>query len=463
MLIGISMLILQGLILYFAFIGLRYTLSKQQNSQGTIFIRDILKYAALILAVFITCIGLAGILGKVLESGSGTYSSRIDLARWMSFSVIGIPVIAIIARWVKRDFAQHPEAKLRPAWQIYLFAGSTSSLLLWFIPLQSYLKIFAGAEYRPRALSQAIIAFLVWLIHMVIIRGINSLPVNAHRFIGWFSGATSIVVGAVTLLDHGIKTVVDFDREAYQIAEGSISLAVGAIAFAIYWGLFNCHTQRQENRIYRTFGGIAIPSLFLSIAAIFVVNSFLTWNFGRTPLQRNEYFREVPQQVSVVLVLSLVVIYFRITTRGFYRDEIARLYHYLIGGIALTAASVGIANIVIGALAWFDRANTIIFGGSLALITLPQWLYLWRQSQRALTIDFASESGSPIRRTYLYIFVGVPALVAMVSTVWLTFNLFKAILVGNQELWQSRVPIGALGVALLLAGYHSIVLRRERS
>ena len=61
MFVGIPLLILQVAILYFAFVGLRYTPNKQQGELGTIFIRDLLKYAALILAVLITCLNCTSV------------------------------------------------------------------------------------------------------------------------------------------------------------------------------------------------------------------------------------------------------------------------------------------------------------------------------------------------------------------------------------------------------------------
>lgn len=462
MFFGIGLLILQAAILYFAFVGLRHTLNKQQGELGTIFIRDLLKYAALILAVLITCLGLSGILASILGQDESTYSSKLQLARWLSFVVIGIPVILVISRWIRRDFERDPEARNHPAWQVYLFASSSAALLLWFIPLQSFLKIAAGAEYQPRALSQTLVAGAVWLVHMRLIQRHSSLIANGHRFFGWFTGAVSTAVGAISTLSYGIERWVDFDLGKYQLAESVISLAVGIPVFLFYWSSFENSTGQQEARIYRVFAGMGVASLFFTIAAIFGLSTTLIWYFGDTTRSARDFFGDLPQQVSAVLVLFVVIAYFRGITRGFIRDEISRLYQYLIGGSALIAASAGVATMIAGSMARYDSTNSILTGASITALTAPHWLELWRRCQQALHIDFVSENESPTRRTYIYFFIGVPTLAGIGSAVWLTYNLFKSLLVGGQHLWQSRVPIAVLVVTLALAIYHFLILRRER-
>ena len=162
MFFAIPMLLLQGAILYFAFIGIKATIEKSQGAHGLTMIRDLMKYLALLISVVITCLGLAGLLTLVIDNQTSSYDDKLSAARWLSFVFIGIPVIAIIARWIKKDFTKDIGASQEPAWQIYLLAGSTLSLMIWFIPLSSALKWLAGGEYQPRALAQSLIAFAVY-------------------------------------------------------------------------------------------------------------------------------------------------------------------------------------------------------------------------------------------------------------------------------------------------------------
>lgn len=463
MYIGIPILILQGLIIYFAIVGVRYTISRQHGSHGVTFIRDIFKYTAFLLTVVITCFGLSGILSNILEKIAGLYISELSLARWMAFAVIGVPLTALLARWIRKDFQHHPDQQSRPAWHLYLLIASTTSLLLWFIPAQSFLKVLAGDIYRPRALAQALVALVVWLIHQRLIRNHRSILTNAHRFIGWFIGAVSLAVGLITLLDYAIKSVIDFETGRFQLAEGLISILFGVIVINSYWSTFNSHASIQEARLYRLCGGVAVPFLFHTIALVFVLNTTLTWFFGDTSGTAPQYFRDLPQQISVVVVLTVAIGYFLKLTRGIKRDEISRAFSYLLGGACLIAAAAGIGNIVSGLLDNFRNDNGIIFGVSLAVVTFPHWLILWRKSQLAIHENSEAEQSSPIRRSYLYFFIGLPALAAIVSSVWLTFNLFKEILVGNQYLWQSRIPIAILIVSLAVGLFHYLNLQLSKT
>ena len=60
MFFAIPMLLLQAVILYFAFIGIRNTVESHRGGHGLTMIRDLFKFTALLIAVIITCFGLAG-------------------------------------------------------------------------------------------------------------------------------------------------------------------------------------------------------------------------------------------------------------------------------------------------------------------------------------------------------------------------------------------------------------------
>ena len=90
------MLLLQAVILYFAFIGIRNTVESHRGGHGLTMIRDLFKYTALLIAVIITCFGLAGLLTQLIDNTSSSLRDKLDAARWLSFVVVGIPIIAVI-------------------------------------------------------------------------------------------------------------------------------------------------------------------------------------------------------------------------------------------------------------------------------------------------------------------------------------------------------------------------------
>lgn len=463
MVFGVVSLLATAVLFYFAVIGIRETLKKHPGLHGMLFVRDFFKYLALFIAVLISCFGISGILTYLLNYQQDLFNSKLDLARWMSFSVIGIPLAILVYRWIRQEFARNPQSKESPVWHLYLLLATGASLMLWFLPLQNALRTFAGAPVSPRAVSSTIVAFFVWAIHINMLRGYKSIITNAQFFFGSFVGFTGVAVSLISFLDAGISTLMNLDIGKYQIAEAIILLITALPLSLFYFGEFGSRARIIELRIFSTIGGLIATILFVSVAATVSLTTVLVWYFGETKQVYERYFSDLPGALGAVVVLTLYHFIFRSLAEGFERDQLTRFYQYLISGGTLIAGSVGFGAVLVGLLANEERMNTILFGLSLMAITATNWLYHWRLCQRAWANDRAVESVTPARRFYIYFFVGAPLIFGIGSLVWLTFNGFKALLLSNQELWQSRYPLAGLITASLLAGYHYSILRRERA
>ena len=461
MFFAIPMLLLQAAILYFAFVGIKKTVESHRGGHGLIMIRDLFKYAALLIAVIITCFGLAGLLTQLIDNTSSSLNDKLDAARWLSFVVVGIPIITVIYRWIRRDFRKDPDASNDPAWQIYLLAATSFAFLLWFIPLTSTLLWFAGGPYHPRALAQEIIAFGVWLLHLALIRNHRSVIANIHRFIGWFSGAIGLVVAAITAIDYVISMNTDLVTEPRQMQEALILAVVSAPVLLYYWHNFENSASKFEARIYRTFGGIAVPILFYTIAGTFAIHQFLSWNFDTRFQDRGTFFEEVPQQIGVVIVLIPTMLYFRKLVASTERDDVIRVFQYLISAGGAFAIALGTGAITAGLLDKTDK-DAILFGISILIMASYTWYRQWSHCQFALNIDFEGEHHSPIRRFFLLVAVGLPTLVSIGAATWLTYRLFEALLVGGVERLKFAQPTGFLVGAGIVALYHLRVARKER-
>ena len=463
MIYGLVSLLFSAVIIFFAVIGIRETVKKHPALNGMLFIRDFFKYLALFIAVVITCFGLAGILTYTLNYQIGEYTSKLDLARWLSFSVIGIPLLVVLARWLATDFKKHPQASYSPVWQIYLLSATSTSLILWFLPLQNALRAFAGAPYSPRAVSQAAIAFITWVVHINLLRGYKARITNALFFIGSFVGFTGLAISLISFIDSGISTVMGIEIGKYQLAEAIILLITSLPLALYYFGEFGNRASDIELRIFSTFGGLFTTILFVSIAATVSLTTTLTWYFGETVEPFKRFFADLPAALGAVIVLTIFHFVFRTLVSGYKRDVLVRVYQYLISAGTLIAGSVGFGAVLVGLLANQERANTVIFGLSLMVITLSNWFYHWELCQSAWDSDARLESQSAARRFYIYFFIGGPLIIGISSLVWLTFNGFKAILLNNQEWWQSRYPIACLATTLILALYHYRVLIKDRA
>jgi Domain of unknown function (DUF5671) len=202
--------------IYFAFIGVKVTVEKHHDAQSMDFVRDILKYAALFLSVFFLSFGLAGLLANLIDPNNVAGLTDEDTARALSFVIVGIPVVAVISKWIKRDFTKNLENSFAPAWQIYLFAATTFTFLIWFLFLSGSLNWLAGEPYNPKGLAQGVISFLLWLVHLRLIAHHRSLTVNLHRFIGWFTGITGSVVAVISLGCSGSNRITLLGRFQFK-------------------------------------------------------------------------------------------------------------------------------------------------------------------------------------------------------------------------------------------------------
>lgn len=463
MIAGIVPLLFTAVLIYFAVIGIKETINKHPGLHGMLFIRDFFKYLALFISVLITCFGLSGILTYLLNYQQDIFTSKLDLARWMSFSVIGIPIVLLISRWINREFKRNSQSQESFVWHLYLFLATGVSLLLWFLPLQNSLRTFAGAPYSPRALSSTLIAFLVWVVHINLTRGLSSKIMTAQFFFGTFVGFTGVAISLISFLDSGISTVMNLNIGKYQVAEAIILLITALPLALFYFGDLGSRASSFELRFYSTAGGLVPTILFVSVAASVALNLALTWYLGETDQIYERYFNDLPGTIGAVVVLTAFHFVFRSLTEGFARDQLIRIYQYLVSGGTLIATSFGFGTVLVGLLADQDRVNTLITGLSILVITAPNWFYHWRLCQSAARGDQSRKSEEPARRFYIYFFIGAPVIVGIGSLVWLTFNGFKALLVGNQELWQSRYPISSLIATVILAIYHYKVLQKERA
>jgi hypothetical protein len=459
---GILSIVIFLAVLYFAIIGVQATVVKYRQEHALEIVRDLLKYLILFIAVLLTCLGLAGLLGLALDAENIDYNGKLDAAQRLAFLVVGIPVIAVLARWIRRDFRANNDDRNSPAWQIYLFAASTSSLLLWFLPLVNALKWFSGQEYQPRQLAEAIVAFVVWLIHMKLLEVHTSIISNAHRFAGLATGLISAAVGSINAIAFGISKWMDVVTGKYEIQNALILLVVAVPVALFYWGSLNNNGSEVEIRIYRTFGGKAIPTIFLTLAATFALGSSLNWFFGEHINDAPRYFTHVPQQIATVLVLAPMIYFFRYLVSEYPRDDISRLFQYLISGGALIGVGIAGGWFIAGLFEFNSFINTSIAGFAGLLVTLPIWRFEWRHCQEAIHQHFEIESNSPIRRIYLYVMMAVPTIAGFISAVILSYQLFKGILVGGFNWIDIKEAAGALVSAGLIAIYQYRVYRSER-
>lgn len=458
MIFGLLFLAILGAVIYFAIIGIKVTIESHQDSKSLEFLRDILKYAALFLALFFLSFGLAGLLTELIDPNQIAYSSKEDIARWLSFVFIGIPVVVGISWWIKKDFAKDRRASYQPAWQLYLLTSTTFSFLIWFLFLNGSLNVIAGSNYNPKGISTGVISFFIWLVHLKLISSYRSLMANLHRFIGWFASVTGLVIASINALEWLINFCIRRESSPLLIQESIIVAAISIPTSIFYWQSFDNNSNTFEIRAYRYLGGQVAPMLFATIAATFTINAVLTW-----ATKGDAYWDEVPSTISATIVLLATIYYFRLLLIGYERDDLTRIYQYLISALAMVGIAISIGSIIAGLLDKTDQNDAIIFGTSLILITFPIWWQHWRKCQFAMAINFEEEHLAPIRRVYLYGLIGIPTLIALGSSVWVAYAFFKALLIGGLDSIELSTPLGILVSTGAIALYHLRVIQSERN
>ena len=68
MIFGIISIVLELAIIFFAVLGVQGTIARYRHTHGMAIVRDLLKYLVLFISVLITCFGLSGLLGQLMDS-----------------------------------------------------------------------------------------------------------------------------------------------------------------------------------------------------------------------------------------------------------------------------------------------------------------------------------------------------------------------------------------------------------
>lgn len=102
---------------------------------------------------------------------------------------------------------------------------------------------------------------------------------------------------------------------------------------------------------------------------------------------------------------------------------------------------------------------------ALALLGVPLWIWNW-SSLVAHRAAHPMDAGSPLRRTYLLLIVGVAILSTLGSLAVVLFRLVSTLLgtdLGGNGVSELSTPLGALLVAIAVVAYHGLQLRDDQA
>ncbi len=450
-------------------------------------VRRFFQYLLLYALIVVSALGLSGLLGRLLERSTLVVSDKTDLARNLSFVVVGIPLFLFLAFWTRRRFAEDPTEPRSFGWGFYVTMTSITSLAVAMFALHDMISwAFRVDDFRGAALSRLIVWGAVWGVHWwVHLRSAPLANSRIHHLLGSLIALGTVVVGVDQLVSGAIQRIWNFGGDAIfvshgdPILRGAITLIVGAPIWFLYW-IKNYSKEKRDPLwfIYVLLVGVGGGLIVAVVSASTVLYSALVWLVGDPgSSDAATHFRNVPSACGAVCVGVIAWWYHHAMLeedRKATRTEVARVYEYLMAGIGLLAAAGGLAMILVAlvealsssaVISGSGATNALLAAATLLIVGSPVWWIFWHRIQTAIAKFPAEEHTSPTRRVYLFILFGLGGIAAVVTLLVGVFFLFDDIFKGSfglETIRRMRFAVAVLVTTGAIAGYHWLIYRSER-
>lgn len=450
-------------------------------------IRRFFQYLLMLGLLVVVAIGLSGLLGRAFEGRELAATGGADLARGLTFTLVGGPLYLLLAAWSRRKLREEPEEAESFGWAFYITAASLIALVVSMFSLHRVLTWATGVEsYDGGALAQLIVWGAVWAVHWVVGSGVTPEGrLLVHHLLGSLLGLGTSVTGLVGLLGEALRTLLGVEGEGVLVAGGdallvaAVTLAVGAPVWLIYWLATAVRAERSPLWVGYTLlvgvgGGLATAIASVST----VLYQVLVWSVGDPGSDTaSSHFSGVPAALAAAVVGLLVWWYHHAVleeAEGEERTEVRRIYEYVMAGIGLLAAAGGLTTVLVafieamtgaGSVTGDSSINTLLAAVTLLVVGGPVWWIYWRGIQRSLVADPAEETSSPTRRVYLFILFGVGGVAAVIALLAGVFIFFEDLFenrFGSESIRSMRFAIGVLATTGALAAYHWAIYRSDR-
>ena len=479
-------LLLIGLVVW----GLRRLLRREAPQAGEGHgVRRFFQYLLLYGLLWVSGIGVTGLLGRLFDLGRTISEDPGMLALYTAFTVVGVPLFALLAVWTRRRFRADPREARSPAWLLYLTAASLSALVMSMVGLHETLSWATGMRgFGGSALASFLVWGLAWFAHWRIDRRLvapEAFP--PHRLFGSVTGLAVSAAGAISLLGDAFETLFGLTPETVfaggeeLFLPGVVTVLVGLPALLVYWVLPARRYRRTHLWLgYLLLAGVGGGLITAVTSASLVLYDVLVWLVGEpSSSTAAQHFASAPDALAAVVVGAVVWWYHRVVLQeGGTQDrtEVRRIYEYLIAGIGLVAAAVGVMLLVVAVFEALAGSADVLVGGTSALNTVlaaltllvvggPVWWLFWRRIQAAVHADPEEEHASPTRRIYVFVLFGVAGVAAVVALLVGVFILLQDLFEGTvsaETVRGLRYPVAIIVAAGLLSAYHWGVYRGDR-
>jgi hypothetical protein len=451
--------------------------NKAGSAQQTV--RRAIVYSLLFVLVTVAGIGMSGLLGRVLETGSAIASGgSTALAQSLAFTVIGAPLAALLWWWLWRRLDDALE-RAALTWGLYVAAMYMVSLIVFTVSTVGAAHSMIRGVWEPARLASALVWCGIWLAHRAMSRHADKGPVRLATVpvvLGAFYGLVAASSGAVSafgaLLDNairGVNAVVLAGEGVFApLSHGLLWLLVGGAIWWLHWVIGGAaRVTTGLASVMLIWVGVLGASL-LALSGIGISLFVLL----RLAFDRNEPIGVVTdplgEAIAGALVGALIWRYHWLVTRE-RSVGVQQAGTVVVSGVAMAATASGIGVIINALLATLSTSiagsdpRTLLLGGlSAFLVGGVVWWFAWRPARPVS----AAEQGDTSRRVYLVAVFGISAIVALIALLIVGYGVFVFALdagTGTSLVEQVRAPLGLLIATAAVFGYHFSVWRRERA
>lgn len=450
-------------------------------------VRRFFQYLLLYVLIVVSALGLSGLLGRVLERSTLIIADKTDLARNLSFVVVGIPLYVVLALWTRRRFTEDASEARSFGWGFYVTLTSITSLAVGMFALHDMVAwALRNGNFHAPALARLIVWGVVWGLHWwVHLRSIPAGSSRAHHLLGSLIALGTVAVGLDQLISGAIQRIWNFGGDAIFLTQGdpilksAITLIVGAPIWFLYWiKNYSKATRDPLWFVYVLLVGVGGGLIVSVVSASTVLYSALVWLVGDAgTTDAATYFRNVPTALGAVCVGVITWWYHHAVleeNRKTSRTEVQRVYEYLMAGIGLLAAAGGVAMVLVAlvealtstsVISGSGATNALLAAATLLVVGGPVWWIFWRRITTAVTLIPQAEHASPTRRIYLFILFGLGGIVAVITLLVGVFFVFDDIFKGSfgqETIRRIRFVLSILITTGAIAGYHWLIYRSER-
>ena len=441
-------------------------------------VRRAIAYALLFVLVTVAGMGMSGVLGRVLDSGSEIVrGGSSDLAQSLAFTVIGAPLAALLWWWLWRRLGEATE-RAALTWGLYLSGMYVVSLIVFTVATVDAADSVIRGAWDPASLATALVWFGIWLAHYAMSRHdkrplrLATVPVVLGAVYGLVAASSGAVSAFGALLDSAIR-----GASALVMVGGSVfsPMSTGVLWFIVGGAVWWLHWVRGGAS--RVTGGLASVALIwvgvlgaslLSLSGIWM-SVFVALRLAFDRLEPIAMITDpLGEGIAAALVGAVVWRYHWLVTRE--RTEgVQRASTVVVAGVGMAATASGIGVIINALLATLGTSiagsdpRTLLLGGlSAFLVGGVVWWFTWRPADPVSD----AEQRDPSRRVYLVAVFGISAVVALVALLIVGYGVFVFALdstSGTSLIEQVRAPLGLLIATVLVAGYHFSVWRRDRA